>query len=97
MLQLIINFVNYFIRNFARTFGIYIIWIVLHYIATHLYVQYCTPKTPVGFILSLLYSAAPHCHGLRWVIYHGGNSISVMWLLFGTWIMGHLIPINREH
>lgn len=32
--------------------GIYLLWIILHYACSHLYVYYCTPMSFVGFITS---------------------------------------------
>lgn len=66
--------------------SIYLMWIVLHYLASHLYVYFCSPKTFVGFLYSPLIIAAPHCRALRWVIFNGAISIDNMWIVFGTWL-----------
>ena len=68
-----------------KSFGLYIFWIVSHYISSHLYVTFCVPATFYGFIQSIFLTPAPHCYALRWVIYNGGNNICVMWLLCGAW------------
>ena len=65
----------------------YILWIVLHYMAAHLYANYCTPLTIVGFMISPFNAPSPHCQACRWLIYNGGNTISAMWILFGTWFV----------
>jgi hypothetical protein len=75
-------------------FGIYIAWICIHYIASHLYVNWCLPYTISGFILSPFLVPAPHCYGLRWIIYNGGNSIITMWTLLSTWFLSRIIPIT---
>jgi|LakMenE18May11ns_1017448.scaffolds.fasta_scaffold9225428_1 hypothetical protein len=65
---------------------IYAGWILLHFIASHLYTYLCVPMTWSGFILSPFMVATPHCQGLRWAIYNGGLTIANMWLVFGVWI-----------
>jgi hypothetical protein len=86
------NVFNFIILNF----GIYIAWIFVHYIAAHLYVHWCVPATIVGFLLSPFLVPAPHCYGLRWVIYHGGNSIIAMWTFTGIWILSRILPMKPE-
>ena len=46
------------------TSKLYVLWILLHYFASHLYVYYCVPKTVVGFIMSPFLIASPQCHSL---------------------------------
>jgi len=82
------------ITHIWNIFGIYLIWIVLHYMASHLYVQYCTPNTLIGFISSPIVSPLPHCQSFRWIIYNGGNSIMNMWIILGIWLMKHLVIIT---
>ena len=75
----------------ARLIGIYFAWISCHYIASHLYVSFCTPLTTVGFLFSPFIVAAPHCQALRWVVYNGGATIINMWGLLGAWIVSKII------
>ena len=81
---------NFIIINF----GIYIAWICIHYIASHMYVTWCLPFTIAGFVLSPFLIPAPRCYGLRWIIYNGGNSIVSMWALLSTWLVARIIPIK---
>jgi hypothetical protein len=74
--------------------GIYLIWICLHYFASHLYVKFCVPTTVMGFILSPFMTATPHCQGLRWVVYNAANMINNMWLVLGTWVGSMLLNFN---
>ena len=74
--------------------GIYLVWICLHYFASHLYVKFCVPKTVMGFLLSPFMTSTPHCHGLRWVVYNAANMISNMWIVCGTWVCSTLLRIN---
>ena len=66
--------------------SIYLLWIVLHYAAAHMYVKFCTPYTIVGFIASPFLTSTPHCRALRWAIYNGASMIDGMWLVLGTWV-----------
>ena len=70
---------------------VYVLWILLHYFASHLYVYYCVPKTLVGFLVSPFLIASPQCHSLRWVVYNGANIISNMWVILGTWLCSIMI------
>jgi hypothetical protein len=76
--------------------GIYVMWISLHYAAAHLYTTYCVPGTILGFLLSPFTAVLPHCEGLRWLIYYGGNSIIAMWIVLGFWLSKKLVPIKAE-
>ena len=73
------------------TSKVYVLWILLHYFASHLYVYYCVPKTVVGFIMSPFLIASPQCHSLRWIVYNGANIISNMWVILGTWLCSIMI------
>ena len=84
------------IRFMCINFGIYLLWILMHYIASHLYVYWCVPATIMGLIMSPFLVPAPHCYGLRWIIYQGGNSIIVMWSFIGFWLIGKILPIKND-
>ena len=75
---------------------IYMIWIISHYIASHLYVELCVPPTFIGLIVSPFLITTPHCQGLRWVILNGGNTITNMWIVIGACIANTvLILVNN--
>jgi hypothetical protein len=76
--------------------GIYLVWICLHYFASHLYVKFCVPSTVVGFLLSPFMTATPHCQGLRWVVYNASNMINNMWIVLGTWVGSTLLNFNTQ-
>jgi len=76
--------------------GTYGIWIVIHYVSSHLYVQLCTNWSFMGFIFSPLLVNAPYCKALIWGINNGVISIQSMWLLLGYWFMKHINPIKNE-
>lgn len=76
--------------------GIYLVWICLHYFASHLYVKLCVPFSLYGFLLSPFLIATPYCVGLRWVIYNGANTIQNMWILLGTWACSTITIFNSK-
>ena len=71
--------------------GIYILWILLHYIASQLYIHFCVSLTIWGLIMSPFLTPTPHCQALRWTIYNGAAVINSMWSVVGVWICGKLI------
>jgi len=79
------------IKIFINVSGIYLVWIFLHYLASHLYVKLCVPSTIFGFLLSPFMTATPHCQGLRWVVYNAANMINNMWVILGAWICSILL------
>ena len=90
-----INFIYFNLKKYIKyiwTVGkIYIIWIFLYYVSSHLYTYYCVPFTIVGFITAPMLVNAPHCVALRWCITHGAEVITSMWLILGTWLVSLLI------
>jgi len=75
-----------FIQLLYKACGIYLLWICLHYASSHIYVELCVPKTVNGFILSPFMINAPHCQGLRWIIYNAASVVNQMWKLIGDWL-----------
>lgn len=67
-------------------YGIYLIWILLHYVASHLYIKFCVPDSFMGLIVSPFLTTTPHCQCLRWIVYNGGNMINHMWVIIGSWL-----------
>jgi hypothetical protein len=84
------------IKIFINVTGIYLLWIFLHYLASHLYVRLCVPNTIIGFLMSPFMTATPHCQGLRWIVYNAANMINNMWVVLGTWICSTLLIINKD-
>lgn len=71
--------------------GYYIMWILLHYVAAHLYPMYCVPLTIMGLILSPFMASAPHCIAIRWLITEGSNVIVTMWVVLGTYAVQRML------
>jgi len=90
------NYIYITITFVLQVSGIYILWIILHFIASHLYTRFCVPNSVVGFFMSPFLTATPHCQGLRWIIYNAANVINNMWLVLGAWICSTLLVINRD-
>ena len=88
------NFTYNSIIFIIKVSGVYLLWILLHYIASHLYVNLCVPKTVIGFIMSPFMTATPHCQGLRWVVYNAANMINNMWIICGSFICSTILKIN---
>jgi len=80
-------------RIIINVSGIYILWIFLHYLASHLYVKLCVPNTVIGFFMSPFMTATPHCQGLRWIVYNAASMINNMWITLGAWICSLLLII----
>ena len=75
--------------------GIYLLWVFVHFISSHMYIRFCNPSTFIGFIMSPFMAAAPHCQALRWAIYNGGNNIVSMWITVGVWLMSYFPLFQR--
>ena len=83
-----------YVKPFINLFGIYLVWIAIFYLCSHLHVYLCVPASFAGFIMTPFLVPSPHCQALRWVIYNGGNSIMSMWFLLGAWILSYFRPIQ---
>ena len=93
-------FWNSYIQKIYRIIGIYICYMVCHYLASHLYAEFCVPKSFIGFIQSPFVAVLPHCQALRWIIYNGGNTLSLMWTVLGAWILlklgNYLTTVDKD-
>jgi len=90
------KFIYKIIRFVIRISGIYLLWIFLHYLASHLYIKLCVPYTVVGFLMSPFMTATPHCQGLRWIVYNAASVINNMWIVLGAWICSTILVTKRE-
>ncbi len=93
--QRVYDLVNVYIESCIRIFGIYIAWICVHYISSHLYLHWCVQSTLVGFLMSPFLVPAPHCQALRWIIYNGASNINAMWIFLSTWIINRILPFGN--
>ena len=79
------------IRTIYEVSGIYIFWILIHYIAANLYPMYCAEYGIIGFMKSIFIAQTPHCIAMRWVIYNGGIMINSMWISLSVWIVSKIV------
>jgi hypothetical protein len=97
VIETIFNYIYKIIKFIIHISGIYILWIGLHYFASHLYTNLCTPNTIIGFLTAPFLTTTPHCQGLRWVVYNGANFINNMWVVFGTWLCSKTLFITQKY
>lgn len=99
--NMFVNFVGWTWRQLKRLWpiltwiysvcGYYIMWILLHYAAIHLYPEFCAPYTILGFLLSPFMVSAPHCIAMRWVISEGSSIITAMWIAVGGVLVNKIL------
>jgi len=75
---------------FSNIASVFILWIIIHYIAANMYAYFCAELSLFGVIKSVFVTMTPHCVAMRWVIYNGGNAINTMWISAGLWISGKI-------
>jgi hypothetical protein len=90
----ILSYTFKFFKFIFSVTGVYLLWICLHYFASHLYVKLCVPNTFIGFVMSPFMTATPHCQGLRWVVYNAAHMINNMWIICGSFICSTIFKIN---
>jgi hypothetical protein len=78
------------VSKVKEVFGIYLLWITLHWLSSELYGRLCIGRTVYEFLMSPFVAPMPHCVALRWVIYNGGKMIEVMWIVLGKWLIEQL-------
>jgi len=71
----------------------YIMWIAMHYAASHIYVKICTHASFYGFLMSPIIIDTPYCAAIRWMIYNGASQIKMMWAFFGGYVANGLEKI----
>ena len=58
--------IQYISRIVSQYFGIYIIWVLIHYMSAHIYTKICVPSGLFGFVLSFILTPSPYCYTL-WI------------------------------
>ena len=91
------NFIFKTLKFIIKISGVYLLWISLHYVSSHLYIKFCVPNNLLGFLISPFMTSTPHCQGLRWIVYNAANMINNMWLVLGTWICSTILIINNHN
>jgi hypothetical protein len=83
-------------KMFFAVSKFYLCWIIIHFVASQLYIKWCTPYTFYGFIISPFLTLTPHCQGLRWVLYNGAGVINNMWFIFGSWMCANIFVLKQN-
>ena len=83
------------IRALVRVTALYLLWVVMHYAAAHVYTELCVPPTLKGFMMSPFMTATPHCAGMRWLMQTGASSINAIWLILGAVFIKYITPIEK--
>jgi len=84
------NFFYKIIKYIIKMSGVYMLWILIHFGASHLYIKLCVPNTIIGFLISPFMTSTPHCQGLRWIAYNAANVINNMWTILGAWVCSNV-------
>lgn len=95
-IYLVFSYIHKLFKFILSVSGVYLLWICLHYFASHLYVKFCVPNTLIGFMMSPFMTATPHCQGLRWVVYNAANMINNMWVVCGSFLCTSIFKINTS-
>lgn len=74
-------------RATTRAVLMYAALIIVHHAGANLYSRICTSQTIHGLFMSPFLVPAPHCEGLRWIVYHGAARINGMWILIGSQVV----------
>jgi len=69
---------------------IYLLWVLLHFSASQVYVPICSPFSFWGFLITPILAATPQCKALRWIINTGGSTMETMWVIFGVWFCSQI-------
>lgn len=85
---------NDFLNRAGRIALLYGVWIMAHFIASHLYAKWCVPLSWWGLLMSPFVAPMPHCQAARWVISTGGDIMVHMWVLVGVWFISY-IPLAK--
>ena len=71
--------------------SVYILWILLHFVASHIYIDHCVGNYWKDIFVSVFYVSSPYCQGVSWVIYNGSRQIAYIWVIFGTYLSTQLL------
>ncbi len=63
---------------------VYLICIMSHFAAAHLYTYFCVPFSFYGFFISPFMTLSPQCQALRWIVYNSGTTINLMWFMLAN-------------
>jgi len=67
-------------------FRLYFFWIMVHYVSSHAYIYFCTPKNIIGFLKSPFMVISPQCQCIDWVQLNSRTIIKNMWITISMWM-----------
>lgn len=80
--------IGYIVNSYIFKMGsLYLVYMLAHFISSHLYIYFCVPLSLTGFLMSPFMTLTPQCQFLRWTIYHCGAHINIMWILVANWLV----------
>jgi len=91
-LEAVKNFIYRCVQTIFSGGKIYLFWITVHYLASHLYPHFCAELSVYGFITSAIYVMTPHCRALAWLKVTSTMAIENMWIVLGAWFCAKLMP-----
>lgn len=91
-LERAITFISKTVGVMFSGIKIYLFWITVHYISSHLYPHLCADLSFYGFITSAVYVMTPHCRALAWLQSTSQMAIQNMWMVLGAWFCAKLLP-----
>ena len=80
------KYTSIFNRYISTPIGMYIVWILLHYVSAHLYKMHCAPDGLWGFLISPLMASTPYCTGLIWILQNSVIQFMAVWTIVGSWV-----------
>ena len=96
MYEIASTLTNYITPDIYKPILIYASWTGMHYVASHVYSNYCTTWSFYGFISTPFIAAHPVCKGLSWFIYESSNSITNMFLFASATLTVYLSKFKVE-
>ena len=77
-----------------KPFFIYLSWMTMHYVAAHIYSEFCINWSITGYLFSPITVTSPLCKGLSWIIYESSNSLSGIFVFVGSTITIYLSKLK---
>jgi hypothetical protein len=94
MVTIVGSHIHQFIKKYwtiVAAIMIYLMYIIIHFVAPHFYIYFCVPTTWKGFLLSPFMVPTPHCKAIRWTSQFTATNIEVMWVSIGSIILAKVV------
>ena len=80
-------------RLVLNSIKFYLLWALIHFVATNLYQHYCAGRSIMGFVASSLNTQMPHCKAMSWIQTISIKTLDSYWALLVTYVVGHVTGI----